>query len=406
MTLGQMQHFALLLVLAVHSAQGLLLEPAAGRALRAPAAAAREPPELDLAPTPEDLADEEAADGGAGLSGGLSPLAEGFAAGVLGKPGGVRDTVRLAGANLGPKLRSGLANQLITFIYLVIEAASKNADIDLASVRWRGDWKHNDTVPHELIWDVPRWNLDPHLPKLTTVSGGGAVHSVNGSALFRSYLQETAVLRKDPEAQRSWWEHYVLLRLVPAKGIADVVDRLRPPGPYGAVHARVELDLELSQSMLKHRVSLPRIYGLMGESAALAGLPPEDKQSIFLAVSGDVDAETAALLQRGRGPWAGSAAFRAGEAAARRLPKQFNGCQYLAASVIDYQICLHADWFVGHTMSTFTNMLVYDRTANHRGLLNLYYNERALAVRCDDGRLDVSRQNYTAFRQANGTACP
>jgi len=322
---------------------------------------------------------------------------------VPGEPGGARDAVSLAGANLGPKLRSGLANQLITFTYLVIEAASKNADIDLASVRWRGDWKHNETVPHELIWDVPRWNLDPHLPKLTTVSGGGAVHSVNGSALFRSYLQETAVLRKDPEAQRSWWEHYVLLRLVPAKGIADVVDRLRPPGPYGAVHARVELDLELSQSMLKHRVSLPRIYGLMGESAALAGLPPEEKKSVFVALSSEIDEETASLLDRREGPWPDSLVHRAGGAASAQLPERFDGCHYLVASIVDYQICLGATWFVGHSMSTFTTMLVFDRTANHHGRDNLYYNQNTVAVRCDDGRMDPSRgepANATCPEQA------
>mmetsp|Transcript_72722 Transcript_72722/g.235299 ORF Transcript_72722/g.235299 Transcript_72722/m.235299 type:complete len:155 (+) Transcript_72722:609-1073(+) len=96
----------------------------------------------------------------------------------------------------------------------------------------------------------------------------------------------------------------------------------------------------------------------------------------------------------------GAGAASPGGAASAQLPERFDGCHYLVASIVDYQICLGATWFVGHSMSTFTTMLVFDRTANHHGRDNLYYNQNTVAVRCDDGRMDPSRDE-----PANAT-CP
>lgn len=328
---------------------------------------------------------------------------------------GVQDT-------LGVGINAGLCNQKQAFVALVDKAMSWGAAIQLSSLRWRADWKNQDLVPHELIWDVDYWNQDDRLPKLlndTQIAAMDARTQLwSGKLLWRFYDKYVGKLRGDlgkramqlPMLGRSEAERYTMLRLRPTQDIEELAQKLSTGPAYGALHARVERDLLKVHAMDSHTTSLSQIYKHMQKSKALkklafsAGPAPR----IFLAVSDDVDTATAKLVQSRSAPWPEATVFRGSLEAVQQMEK-YKSCQYIVASVVDYELCRRADWFVGVGMSTFSNTIVVDRVM--RNLTeNFYYNRDVLAPRCDDGRLAWELMNgsfpFSGFAlKGSGSRC-
>mmetsp|Transcript_15243 Transcript_15243/g.48053 ORF Transcript_15243/g.48053 Transcript_15243/m.48053 type:complete len:403 (-) Transcript_15243:45-1253(-) len=326
------------------------------------------------------------------------------AAGGWKATGGGRPTMGLAaGEGLGAfGNRAGLANQVFTFLSLVRYAKQYGFDIAAATLLWRADWKTEVDVPHRLIWDVDHWNADEELPKLSVNATPNVYFTVPG--LWQGVLNDGSGISSqskrgfDPVLIRG------LLRLQPVPPLRDVIDRFTPDGAFGALHARVESDLSRMPDMLKKHSSLPEIYSKMGRSRALLAVPGERRRALFVAVGEDVDDETRAFLSDQRsGPWKGTLTRRAGLHAAQSEPAAAS-FQYLAASIVDFQICCRADWFVGSGMSTFSNMVTMVRFARNK-TANYYYNQQVLARRCDDGRYGQELMNGEFNFSQAGWSC-
>ncbi|EPS71607.1 o-fucosyltransferase family protein, partial [Genlisea aurea] len=129
------------------------------------------------------------------------------------------------------------------------------------------------------------------------------------------------------------------------------------PPPYVAVHMRIEKDWMIHCKKLEQRLNITKICSSKQEIIRGVGTIPGLKTPIpvYIAVADDLLEDDSILSgwQKGLVP------FEKKKLGVLDLYKKQS---YLFQSAIDYQVCLNSDVFVGNTFSTFSSLVVLDRT--------------------------------------------
>ncbi|THG22411.1 O-fucosyltransferase 23-like isoform X3 [Camellia sinensis] len=129
------------------------------------------------------------------------------------------------------------------------------------------------------------------------------------------------------------------------------------PVPYIAVHMRIEKDWMIHCKKMEQRSNISEICSskeeIMERVGNIAGL--KSPIVVYLAVADSLLEDDSILdgWKEGLLPFGKKKLGIAG--IYRRYP-------YLIQSAIDYEVCLRADVFVGNSFSTFSNLLVLERT--------------------------------------------
>ncbi|KAK4751201.1 hypothetical protein SAY87_004683 [Trapa incisa] len=129
------------------------------------------------------------------------------------------------------------------------------------------------------------------------------------------------------------------------------------PVPYVAVHMRIEKDWMIHCKKLEQRLNIKEICSskdeIMARVGKLSGLRPPTV--VYLAVA-DSLLEDSSILAGWRD---GLVPFEKKRLGVDVIYQKY---PYLIQSAIDYEVCLRADIFVGNSFSTFSSLVVLDRT--------------------------------------------
>ncbi|XP_022715447.1 uncharacterized protein LOC111274798 [Durio zibethinus] len=130
-----------------------------------------------------------------------------------------------------------------------------------------------------------------------------------------------------------------------------------PPAPYVAVHMRVEIDWMIHCKNLEQRSGISQICSskqeIMERVGNIVGL--EFPTVVYLAVADSLLNDSSVL-----GGWKkGLHPFEKKKLGVDGIYKKH---PYLIQSAIDYEVCSRADVFVGNSFSTFSSLIVLERT--------------------------------------------
>lgn len=127
--------------------------------------------------------------------------------------------------------------------------------------------------------------------------------------------------------------------------------------PYVAVHMRIEKDWMIHCKKLEQRLNVSEICSskeqIMQRVGNIAGL--ETPIVIYLAVADDLLEDSSILAGWDKG-------FLPYEKKKLGVFYAYKKHPYLIQSAIDYEVCLRSDVFVGNSFSTFSSLIVLDRT--------------------------------------------
>ena len=140
----------------------------------------------------------------------------------------------------------------------------------------------------------------------------------------------------------------------PTREILAIAARVAPEKPYGAVHLRVEDDIQGFKHHKAARVGVQKTFDLMRETVPM----PECAANVprlFVAVDlGLVKDATDAALLKASGPFGTSMTFGGRAAAA-----SFGEAAAIVGAIIDMTVAADADYFVGGMgLSTFDRGVV------------------------------------------------
>ncbi|XP_022720929.1 uncharacterized protein LOC111278589 [Durio zibethinus] len=130
-----------------------------------------------------------------------------------------------------------------------------------------------------------------------------------------------------------------------------------PPAPYIAVHMRVEIDWMIHCKKLEQRSGISQICSSKQEIMERVGniVSLESPTVVYLAVADSLLNDSSIL-----GGWKkGSLPFEKKKLGVDGI---YNKHPYLIQSAIDYEVCSRADIFVGNSFSTFSSLIVLERT--------------------------------------------
>ncbi|KAF5742351.1 hypothetical protein HS088_TW09G00395 [Tripterygium wilfordii] len=129
------------------------------------------------------------------------------------------------------------------------------------------------------------------------------------------------------------------------------------PVPYVAVHMRIEIDWMIHCKKLEQRSHITEICSskeqIMERVGNIVGL--KSPTVVYLAVA-DSLLEDSTILS---GWKEGLIPLEKKKLGVERIYKKY---PYLIQAAIDYEVCLRADVFVGNSFSTFSNLIVLERT--------------------------------------------
>ncbi|KAM1958941.1 hypothetical protein FF1_004488 [Malus domestica] len=140
-------------------------------------------------------------------------------------------------------------------------------------------------------------------------------------------------------------------------GISPAENSLVQPVPYVAVHMRIEIDWMIHCKKLEQRSNITQICSskeeIMERVGNIVGL--KAPVVVYLAIADSLLHDPSIL----NGWKEGLIPFEKKKLGVEGNYKKFS---YLIQSAIDYEVCLRADVFVGNSFSTFSNLIVLDRT--------------------------------------------
>ncbi|KAK8574997.1 hypothetical protein V6N13_033788 [Hibiscus sabdariffa] len=127
--------------------------------------------------------------------------------------------------------------------------------------------------------------------------------------------------------------------------------------PYIAIHMRVELDWMIHCKNLEQRSGINQICSSKQEIIQRVGniVSSESPTVAYLAVADSLLNDSSILdgWKKGLLPF---------EKKKLRVDEIYNKHPYLIQSAIDYEVCSRADIFVGNSFSTFSSLIVLERT--------------------------------------------
>ncbi|KAM1008012.1 hypothetical protein ACFX2A_004597 [Malus domestica] len=140
-------------------------------------------------------------------------------------------------------------------------------------------------------------------------------------------------------------------------GISPAENSVVQPVPYVAVHMRIEIDWMIHCKKLEQRSNITQICSskeeIMERVGNIVGL--KTPVVVYLAIADSLLHDPSILY----GWKEGLIPFEKKKLGVEGNYKKFS---YLIQSAIDYEVCLRADVFVGNSFSTFSNLIVLDRT--------------------------------------------
>uniref|UniRef100_A0A2P2JEQ1 O-fucosyltransferase family protein n=2 Tax=Rhizophora mucronata TaxID=61149 RepID=A0A2P2JEQ1_RHIMU len=129
------------------------------------------------------------------------------------------------------------------------------------------------------------------------------------------------------------------------------------PVPYVAVHLRIEMDWMIHCKKIEQRQNITQICSsrqeIMERVGSIGGL--ETPTIVYLAVADSLLEESSIL----KGWRQGLLPYEKKKLGVDNIYKRHS---YLIQSAIDYEVCLRADVFVGNSFSTFSSLIVLERT--------------------------------------------
>ncbi|CAH9141237.1 unnamed protein product [Cuscuta epithymum] len=134
--------------------------------------------------------------------------------------------------------------------------------------------------------------------------------------------------------------------------------KLSLPVPYVAVHMRIEKDWMIHCKKLEQRLNISEICSskeeIMERVPNIIGL--KNPIIIYLAVADSLLQDDDSILNG----WGEGLTIR--EKKTMGVTEIYKKHPYLIQSAIDYEVCLRSDVFVGNSFSTFSSLVVLDRT--------------------------------------------
>lgn len=154
-----------------------------------------------------------------------------------------------------------------------------------------------------------------------------------------------------------------------AEEVDRVIDRIREVGkaseskskgqpvPYVAVHMRIEKDWMIHCKKLEQRLSVAQICSSKDEITARVGKISDLRSPtvLYLAVADSLLEDSSILTGWTNGLLPFEKKRLGVDSIYRKYP-------YLIQSAIDYEVCTRADIFVGNSFSTFSSLVVLERT--------------------------------------------
>ncbi|KAL0284575.1 UNVERIFIED_CONTAM: O-fucosyltransferase 23 [Sesamum angustifolium] len=131
---------------------------------------------------------------------------------------------------------------------------------------------------------------------------------------------------------------------------------------YVAVHMRIEKDWMIHCKKLEQRLNISEICSSKEEIVERVGniVGLKTPIVIYLAVADDLVEDKSVVV--GGWKWKWKEGMVAVEKKKLGVFDMYKKKAYLIQSAIDYEVCLRADVFVGNSFSTFSSLVVLDRT--------------------------------------------
>ncbi|KAF8107648.1 hypothetical protein N665_0118s0018 [Sinapis alba] len=166
------------------------------------------------------------------------------------------------------------------------------------------------------------------------------------------------------------------------------------PIPFVAVHMRIEIDWMIHCKKLEQRQKVSEICSskreIMERVGNISGL--KNPTVLYLAVADsllDEKEEESSVLSGWR---EGLIPFEKKKLGVKE--EVYSKYSYLIQSAIDYEVCLRADVFVGNSFSTFSSLIVLERTQKARRL--------GFMSSCEDGGNVWSSYAYNLAGESKG----
>ncbi|KAJ0980796.1 hypothetical protein J5N97_009051 [Dioscorea zingiberensis] len=127
--------------------------------------------------------------------------------------------------------------------------------------------------------------------------------------------------------------------------------------PYLAVHMRIEKDWMIHCKKLEQRLGINQICSSKGEIMQRVGYIHDVKKPVivYIAVADSLLEDDSILI----GWKEGLIPYEKKKLGVWEVYKKYS---YLIRSAIDYEVCLRADVFIGNSFSTFSSLIVLERT--------------------------------------------
>ncbi|GAY33728.1 hypothetical protein CUMW_007780 [Citrus unshiu] len=138
---------------------------------------------------------------------------------------------------------------------------------------------------------------------------------------------------------------------------ADSKDSSAQQIPYVAVHMRIEIDWMIHCKKLEQRSNISQICSSKEEIVERVGniVGPKTPTVLYLAVADSLLKDSSILSGWKEG-------LHPVEKKKLGVDGIYGMYPYLIQSAIDYEVCLRADVFLGNSFSTFSNLIVLERT--------------------------------------------
>jgi len=259
---------------------------------------------------------------------------------------------------------TGLVNQLLALLGVVMYAHEHGFRyISEDTLKFYGGWDSDgNNVTFASLFNVTHWNSramrNQSLPLPLIVRSVNVTEWIAPSARGREAFEKADDVRasKDPSICWFWGS------LRPAAPLLKVVERVRPAGVYGVLHARIENDLNtpgIPAVFRTDRLSLPTIYGMITNFSHPC-LNRPDRFYMCVMASDVTEPEDASMLERRLTPWENLSLELGGSEAVRQAGLEGSKIQ---GAVLDFEIARGAAFFIGQeSLSTFAMAIVTSRS--------------------------------------------
>ncbi|KAF3599438.1 hypothetical protein F2Q69_00039184 [Brassica cretica] len=330
-----------------------------------------------------------------------------------------------------PQIVWGLNNQKIAFARACLTARTMNRTLLMPSLSASLFYKEVDKlrpIPFDKVFQFERFNsLCNGFVRLAQFSdvrntthsfdlekGSGRRWTVERDLeqLKQSATNEFEVVRvvgKNPFLWHDHWPVKYYAKVFECMVVVDeisreadkVVTRIRQGGgdnrimtglvPFVAVHMRIEIDWMIHCKKLEQRLKVSEICSskreIMERVGNISGL--KTPTVLYLAVADSLLEEESSVLTGWRD---GLVPFEKKKLGVKE--EVYGKYSYLIQSAIDYEVCLRADVFVGNSFSTFSSLIVLERTQKMRRL--------GFTSACEDGENEWRSYAYNLAGGSKG----